>query len=166
MTANFSNFEFDGLKGEMGNRQCVFCRDVRGGIHRLSNFESARKVPNAHSEALSQVHNCERLVQMHIHIAVWSPKLGAWSNEKQPDRSANFYCHRLEKRFAGSTWLAVSSREAAIFCTLSMFADAMRYQSDCRRHARVDSCRHLLDSIKEERMTHEFQRQMLVHAAL
>ena len=166
MTSSFSSFDFNVFKGTMGKRQWVFCRDLRVGIHHWSNLESERKVPNAHSEALSQVHNCERLVQMHIHIAVWSPKLGAWSNEKQPDRSANFYCHRLEKRFAGSTWLAVSSREAAIFCTLSMFADAMRYQSDCRGLAYDDSCRHLLDSIKEERMTHEFQRQMLVHAAL
>jgi hypothetical protein len=38
-------------------------------------LESERKVPNAHSEALSQVHKCERLVQMRIHVAVWSPKL-------------------------------------------------------------------------------------------
>lgn len=56
--------------------------------------------------------------------------------------------------------------EGAILSTLSKFADAMRYQSDCRGLAYDDSCRHLLDSIKEERMTHEFQRQMLVHAAL
>ena len=70
MTSNFSSFEFDGLAGKMGKRQCVFCRDVRVGIHHLSNFESARKVPNAHSEGLSQVHKGERVVQMHIHVAV------------------------------------------------------------------------------------------------
>ncbi len=42
----------------------------------------------------------------------------------------------------------------------------MRYQSDCREIACDDSYRHLLHLIKEEQMTHELQRQMLVHVAL
>ena len=75
VTSSFSSFDFNVFKGTMGKRQWVFCRDLRVGIHHWSNLESERKVPNAHSEALSQVHKCERLVQMRIHVAVWSPKL-------------------------------------------------------------------------------------------